>query len=89
MLASPLTDRLTKQIPETLRLDHLVLSSFSTLRQALMGPLVLTSPDFTQPFIVQTDASGTSLRAVPSQKVLGAECPITFLSQKLHWAERK
>lgn len=50
---------------------------------------MLISLDFTQLFIVQTDASSTGLGAVLSQSIRGEECPVTFLSRKLHPAVHK
>ena len=45
---------------------------------------VLRSPDFTQPFIVQADASDQGVKGVLSQQdENGEEHPVVFFSQKL------
>jgi len=50
---------------------------------------VLVTPDFTQPLVVQTDASETGVGAVLSQLCDGEEHPIMFISRKLLPWEQK
>ncbi|XP_042579392.1 serine protease FAM111A-like [Cyprinus carpio] len=50
---------------------------------------VLRAPDFSCPFLLQTDASDTGLGAVFSQIQEGEEHPIIYISRKLSPAERK
>ena len=40
-------------------------------------------PDFTQPFILQTDASDEGLGFVLSQKIGGVERPVSFVGKVL------
>lgn len=67
--------------------------AFNTLRTLLSTAPVLLCPDFSRPFIVQTDASDVALGAVLSQTLINAngeeeEHPIAFLSRVLNEAER-
>lgn len=85
--ASPLMDMLEKKHPERLSREMGTQGAFEDLQHALVSSPVLVSPDFTQPFLVQTDASGTGLGAVLAQNLNGDEHPVIFISCKLQPAE--
>ena len=49
--------------------------------------LNLQYPDFTQPFVITTDASGYALGAISSQGPIGENLPIAYMSRTLKTAE--
>lgn len=57
--------------------------AFLDLKQALCQDPVLQSPDFGQPFTVQTDASGVGLGAVLLQGEGDNRKPVAYISRKL------
>ncbi len=58
------------------------------VKMALSSEPVLRAPDFSCPFLLQTDASDTGLGAVLSQVQEGEEHPILYISRKLTPAEK-
>jgi len=75
-IASPLTNLLKK---EAFVWNGDTETAFYKLKQALTTALVLVLPDFSQPFVLEIDVSGTRTGAVLSQ---GGH-PIAFFSKKL------
>lgn len=57
--------------------------AFMNLKEALCNDSVLQSPDFNQPFTVQTDASGVGLGAVLLQGEGDDQKPVAYVSRKL------
>jgi len=62
--------------------------SFTTLQQAHITAPVLMFPDFSQPFLLPTDASGIGLGVVLAQEVNNEEHPIAYASRTLKPAEQ-
>ncbi len=62
--------------------------AFNDIKQALMQAPVLTPPDFSKAFKVQTDASNIGLGAVLTQDIEGEEHVVAFASRLLRGAER-
>ena len=63
-------------------------NAFESLKQTLTSPPVLAYPVYTQPFIVEVDASNEGLGAVLSQEQDGKVRPIAYASRSLRGAER-
>lgn len=63
--------------------------SFETIKQKLLSPPCLAFPDYTQQFILTTDASKIGISAILSQEHNGYERPIGFSSRLLTTTEQK
>jgi len=59
--------------------NHIAITTFLQFKNILTTPPILHIPDFTIPFVVETDASNSAIGAVLSQ----ARHPIAFFSKKL------
>ena len=75
-LAGPLTDLLKK---EALCWTDAIEKAFIKLKQAITSAPVLALPNFTQPFVLETDASGIGIGVLLSQN----GHPIAYFSKKL------
>ena len=62
--------------------------SFETLKEKLMSPPILAYADYSLPFKLHTDASGTGLGAVLYQEQDGKERVISFASRSLKPSEK-
>lgn len=62
--------------------------AFHKLKALLVSAPVLTCPDFSRPFQLQTDASGTGLGAILSQVFDDGEKPVAYASRALTPAEK-
>ncbi|XP_011863867.1 PREDICTED: uncharacterized protein LOC105559856, partial [Vollenhovia emeryi] len=82
----PLTNLLKKDID--FNWGNKEQESFDTLRNALCQEPILQYPDFTKPFLLTTDASGTAIGAILSQGKIGKDQPISYASRVLNDAER-
>ena len=62
--------------------------AFEELKNALTTAPVLARPNFSKPFYVQCDASGSALGAMLVQEYEDGEHPILYISRALNSAER-
>lgn len=85
-IAKPLTELTKKDVK--FNWDSTQEEAFQTLTNSLCCEPVLKYPDFTQPFILSTDASLIAIGAVLSQLYNGQEHPVAFASRQLNKAER-
>lgn len=77
MISKPLTQLLKKNTHFVWTQDHD--HAFRTLKTALSSAPVLQLPDFSSPFAIETDASGSGIGAVLSQN----SHPLAFVSKAL------
>ncbi|XP_014912289.1 uncharacterized protein LOC106962397 [Poecilia latipinna] len=87
--AAVLTDMTSPKRPNQLQWSEEAERAFKDIQGALSGPPTLHCPDFDQPFILQTDASGRGLGAVLLQGPPGGRHPIAFISRKLYPRETR
>ena len=84
VIAAPISDLTKKSAPSRVIWTAECDSAFGRLKELLCSSPVLRSPDFSQPFVVQTDASDRGIGAVLSQRDdAGEEHPVACYSRKL------
>ena len=82
-IAAPLTDLTRKSAPNNVQWNEQCDQAFKELKRLLCTAPVLRNPDFSRPFILQTDASDRGVGAVLSQKDENGEHPLGYFSRKL------
>uniref|UniRef100_A0A8C1KT19 Gypsy retrotransposon integrase-like protein 1 n=1 Tax=Cyprinus carpio TaxID=7962 RepID=A0A8C1KT19_CYPCA len=81
--AAPLTDMVGARCPNQLQWTEERLKAFRDIQGALATSAVLHNPDFSRPFIVQTDASERGVGAVLLQGPPESRQPVAYISRKL------
>lgn len=85
-IALPLTKRLKKGVeinPKDLDYSE----CFEYCKTLLVNEPILQYPDFSQPFILTTDASNHAIGAVLSQGKIGSDLPVAYASRTLNKSE--
>lgn len=82
-IAAPLTDLLDKTVRNPIPWTGSCETAFNTLKEKMCSSPVLQSPDFSQRFLVQVDASAIGLGAVLAQGCEGERKIVVYLSRKL------
>lgn len=82
-IAAPLTALTAKDQRDPVIWNEDCEAAFQALKASLCSSPVLRSPDFSQRFLVQTDASAVGLWAVLAQGEPGDERPVLYLSRHL------
>ena len=85
-IAAPLHSLLEKNTTYEWTVVHE--QAFQALKGKLIAPRVLKYPDFTQRFILNTDASGEGLGAVLPQGTIEKDLPVAFANRSLNRAEK-
>ena len=88
-LMAPLTDLTRKAAPNVVSWTSVLDNSFKELKEALAKAPILKLPDFSRPFVIQTDASGVGLGCVLMQNYESINHPIAYASRKLLERERR
>ena len=89
MITAPLTTLLQKKQPNVLKWNEEHESAFRILKKAIVSEPMLRTPDFSLPFLVQTDASETAIGAALLQKFGNDVLPVAFASRKLQPRETR
>lgn len=82
-ITAPLTELLKKDKPNQIVWGPAETASFQKHKDVLVTSPILINPDFTRPFILQTDASNNAIGAVLSQQMADGEHPVAYLSKRL------
>ena len=89
-IAAPLTDLTRKAAPTRVVWTAKCVNAFQKLKESLCTAPVLQSPDFSRPFILQTDASDRGVGAILSQcDDNGQDHPVAYFSRKLLLREQR
>jgi len=82
-ISIPLIDLVKKGKPNIVNWGAEQEEAFQKLKSLLSKPPVLRLPDFSRPFVVQTDASEIGVAAVLCQEYNEVLCPVAYASKRL------
>jgi hypothetical protein len=86
-ISQPLTELTKNNV--VFKWTELQQQAFEVLKHALVTPPILKYPCLNKEFILNTDASGTAIGAILTQKYDGIEHPVCYASRTLNPAERR
>ena len=87
-IAASLTNLTGKLFPEKLKWEEQHQATYSSLKEYLKDDTVMMGPDYSKPFLLQTDASKVGIGAVLSHlDVKKQDRPVAYFSRKLKRAE--
>lgn len=87
-LASPITDLIRAKTKIFVWTEEAQIA-FEKIKVALASSPILATPVFTQPFVIQTDASDVGIGGVLTQNIEGMEKVIAYMSMKLTRQQQK
>lgn len=87
-IASPISDLLKKD-PKKFVWTEPAEEAFQNLKSALISAPILLNPDFSQPFVIESDASDNAVGAALVQKLEGETRVVAYFSKKLSSTQRK
>lgn len=87
-IAAPISDLLKKN-PKKFVWTEAAEEAFQNLKSALISAPILTNPDFSCPFIIESDASDNAVGAALVQKIDGVTRVVAYFSKKLSSTQRK
>lgn len=87
-IAIPLSDLTKKGQPNKVKWSNSAQLAFDTLKQLLCARPILKLPDFTEKFILRTDASEDGIGAVLLQTENEEKLPVAYASRKLKNSEK-
>lgn len=86
-ISAPLTELLKKG--KSFKWNDEAAEAFKKIKTVLVSSPILANPDYTQPFILQTDASDLGIGGVLFQGIGKDEKAVAYFSQKLSPTQRK
>ena len=87
-IAAPLTDLTKKGLSNIVRWGKQEEDAFQQLKAVITQDPILKVPDFNEPFVLQTDASGVGAGAALLQEYDGIKFPVAYSSKKFSKAEK-
>lgn len=86
----PITDLIKKKTKKSeFEWNQKAQEAFETLKRALISAPILSLPDYSQPFVIQTDASDVGIGGVLTQNIENVEKVIAYMSSKLTRTQQK
>jgi len=86
--ATPLHSMTGKKSPTKVIWTEESTTAFTRVKEGLVKMTELHAPDYHQPYLLKTDASGVGLGAALEQEKEGTNYPVAFYSRKLTQTEK-